>query len=443
MAQRMGEEHLGQRADDRARVASTEDRLLVERNAETDQLSRDVNRLGRLLGEVLRDQDGQAAFDLVEEFRAKTKALRASEPLPGDFGALGLALQERTARLSLGEAHLLVRAFTAYFHLVNLAEENHRLRVLRQRQLATPRGESIARALLEAAQQALPAATVLGFLERCSVEPVFTAHPTEARRRTVLDKLRRLGELVEDLDDPRMPPSEAERLVTHVREEIASLWLTEEVRDRAPSVLDEVQNGLYYFEEALWDVVPALYRDLEHALHQSYPSLSPEAPRLLRFGSWIGGDRDGNPNVTAALTAQTLRLHKETALALYERELTALQRHLSVTERGATPSTGASDEEEPEQGLAIAGLLEEYGALMPDLAPALNARFTREPYRRLLGFMVARLRAARRLNAARLRADGSDAEMDSAGTRSGGETDIWRGRANAGAPRADDASVQY
>ncbi len=341
---------------------------------EADQLSRDVGALGRLLGEVLLEQEGEAGFALVEELRASTRALRGAEGHPDDFGRAGRQLLERVGRLDDRQATLVLRAFTAYFHLVNMAEERHRLRVLRQRQQEhpqAPRGESIRQALVEAAQAGVPAEAVRRLLADLLVEPVFTAHPTEARRRAVLDKLRRLSDLVARLDDPRLAPDELAELQDRLREEIAALWLTEEVRRRAPTVLDEVRNGLYYFEESLWLVVPRLYRDLEAALAAAYPGEAFVVPGFLRFGSWIGGDRDGNPAVTARITEQTLRLHKETALALHERALAALQHHLSVSDAAT------------------------------------------EPYRLKLAGMLERLRAARRLNAQRLLAStGPDDDVE-------------------------------
>ncbi|MGI8424739.1 MAG: phosphoenolpyruvate carboxylase [Chloroflexota bacterium] len=347
---------------------------------EADPLSRDVGTLGRLLGDVLRALEGETAFELVEEFRAATKALR-SGAAEDDFGAGGAALLDRARRLDQPDARLLVRAFTAYFHLVNLAEERHRLRVLRQRERTAPdtaRRESIEAAIEAAASSGVSAEAVARFIERFTVEPVFTAHPTEARRRTVLDKLRRLSELVSALDDPRLAPHEIERTAELIREQISALWLTGEVRQRGLSVLDEVRNGLYYFEETLWHVVPELYRDLERALARSYPDVARETLPFLRFGTWIGGDRDGNPNVTAAVTYDALTLQKKTALALYDRELEALQGHLSLSTDEAAP---------PE----VAARLNEYAGWFEESARQLAARFPNEPLRRLVGLMRERL----------------------------------------------------
>jgi phosphoenolpyruvate carboxylase len=397
-----------------------------ERNGE-DVLGREVNTLGRLLGDVIREQEGEAGFRLVEEYRAATKALRAGEGWPADFGANGLTLLERTEKLTSAQARLLVRAFTAYFHLVNMAEERHRLRVLRRREAAggeAPRSESAAEAVAEAAAGGLSAERMRALLAQCTVEPVFTAHPTEARRRTVLASLRRLRVLSDGLDDEpaRGRRSLAERH-DRIREEITALWLTEEVHRRAPTVLDEVRNGLYFFEESLWEVVPRLYRELERALGESYPGERFEVPAFLRFGSWVGGDRDGNPNVTADITEHTLRLHRETALSLYERELEALQRHLSLAvEPGA------------DEGPLAPSLARDEGDL-PELARSLHERYPAEPYRRKVGFMLARLRAARRLNAERLRAN-----VD---PTTGEDPELWRGAIRLEAPLPEDAAVAY
>src|SRR5262245_6739762 len=238
-------------------------------STEDDQLSRDVSLLGRLLGEVLREQEGEPGFALVEELRAATKALRSPDPSPPDFGPAGQALLERCRGLDGPSVRRLVRAFTLYFHLVNVAEEHHRLRVLRQRDAApggAARPESIAAALADAVGADVGADVARRLLARLDVEPVFTAHPTEARRRTGLHKLRALARLAERLDDPRLTPEEAAELHDRVREAVTALWRTDERRSRPPSVLDEVRNGLFYFEESLWSAVPRLYRDLEAAL---------------------------------------------------------------------------------------------------------------------------------------------------------------------------------
>jgi phosphoenolpyruvate carboxylase len=395
------------------------------RSPEDDALSRDVNVLGTLLGEVIREQEGDAGFELVEEYRAATKAVRARDRVE-DFGAAGEALLERTRRLRLEDARLLVRAFTAYFHLVNMTEERHRLRVLRERESASegrPRRESLADAVREARVAGIPADRLRSVLQGFTVEPVFTAHPTEARRRTILEKLRRLRELA-DAFASASTPGESRRARHRIREEITALWRTEEVHRQAPTVMDEVRNGLYYFEEALWEVVPRLHRDLEEALGAVYADETFEPPSLLRFGSWIGGDRDGNPHVTATVTEHTLLLHRETALALHERDLQDLQQHLSIT-----GSTGDPGDE-------LGRSLETDARAFPELAAAAWSRYDQEPFRRKLSFMRARLAAARRLNSERLLAT---APPDTASE----DRELWRRTPRSEPPHSDDAAVAY
>jgi len=393
-----------------------------------DALSRDVNALGVLLGEVIREQEGEAGFRLVEEYRAATKALRSVESVK-DFGAAGAALLQRTRELGPEQARLLVRAFTAYFHLVNMTEERHRLRVLREREKATreasapARGESLSEAVAHAASAGLPAERIQELLSGWVVEPVFTAHPTEARRRTVLEKLRRLRELADALDAAETPGDRA-RERERIQEEITALWRTEEVHRRAPTVLDEVRNGLYYFEEALWDVVPRLHRDLEVALAAHYPGERFQVQPFLRFGSWMGGDRDGNPLVTARVTENTLRLHRETALALHERDLLELQRHLSVA---VEPGRESAD---------LAHSLESDARAFPELAAVVWTRYDAEPFRRKLAFMSARLAAVRRINAARLL---ETAPRDAATE----DREFWRRAPQVEAPRREDPEVAY
>jgi len=393
-----------------------------------DVLARQVSLLGRLLGEVIRELEGEEAFQLVEEYRHAARALRRHHPDPGDFGEPGEALLARTRGLEPEQVRLLARAFTAYFHLVNLAEERQRLRALARRESEAhpePRRQSIAAALQDAARAGVSAERVRELLQRWWLEPVLTAHPTEARRRSVLHRLRRLGQRVARLDDDRVGPSDREALLASLREEIEALWLTDELRSRAPTVLDEVRNGLYYFEASLWEVVPRLQRELEQALEVAWPGAGLRAPQLLRFGSWVGGDRDGNPNVTADLTRQALRLHKELALDLYERELQSLRRHLGVAVHADLPARLAE-------------------SLAQDVAgerdPEAGREFPGEPFRIKLSHMLVRCRAAQRLNAAALRGGQPPAEDDLQGRAES----LWR---RAGAvvepPRPGDAELAY
>ncbi len=420
-----------------------------------DLLARDVHVLGTILGDVLREVAGDAAFELVEEFRALAKGFRRaideSEGNPAAWAASGQALVDRARSLELPQAHLLVRAFTAYFHLVNLAEERHRLRVLRIRELAggdSPRSESIAQAMAEVRASGMSIHRFRELLGQALVEPVLTAHPTEARRRTILHKLRNLSALIAPLDQPRITRREREAQLLAIREVVAALWVSEEVRERRPSVLDEVRNGLYFFETSLWDVVPRLYRDIETAINETWPGSTVDIPSFLRFGSWIGGDRDGNPGVTASVTEHALRLHKDVALALYEGSLRALQRHLSVS-----PSALANLDDSGSFALnpthPLHASIDADERRYPDLVRRLRAAHSREPYRQKFGMMIARVAAARRVNGARLaRLSGSgasdvgEASWADQHALAGAEA-LWRDGNVVEAPEVGDERLAY
>jgi phosphoenolpyruvate carboxylase len=425
------------------------------RDDANDLLARDVHVLGTILDDVLREVAGDAAFELVEEFRTLAKTFRhaiaEADGDPAAWAVAGQALVNRASAIDLPEAHLLVRAFTAYFHLVNLAEECHRLRVLRLRELAggdAPRSESIAQAMAEVRAVGVSVERFRDILAVALVEPVLTAHPTEARRRTILHKLRNLSTLIAPFDQPHITRREREAQLMAIREVVAALWVSEEVRERRLSVLDEVRNGLYFFETSLWDVVPRLYRDMEVAIAETWPGSQVDVPSFLRFGSWTGGDRDGNPGVTATVTEHALRLHKDVALALYEGSLRALQRHLSVSPGALAnlelPAIFQLDAEHPLQKSIDAD-----ADRFPDLVRSLRAAHSREPYRQKFGVMIARIGAARRVNGARLArlvasgaGDVGEAARAEQHAIAGAEA-LWRGGDVVEAPEAGDDRLAY
>src|SRR5215204_1731109 len=267
------------------------------------KLSDDIYLLGDLLGEVIRTQAGQATFDLEENVRALGKAFRAGDPVAGD------RLQALVSGASLAEANVLIRAFTNYFQLINLSEDNERIRRIRKRETEhhpAPRRGSIAEAIGLLAEQGMTANEFQELLNRAEVRLVLTAHPTEARRRTVIDKLARVFHVIRDLDERQTLPRDYDRIRVRLASTIAELWSSNEIRAIQPTVLDEVRAGLVYFRSTLIHVIPAIYRDIEEAAVEIYPDASVTVPSFLTFGSWVGGDRDGNPNVTPEVTVQTL-----------------------------------------------------------------------------------------------------------------------------------------
>lgn len=299
-------------------------------DAITDRLSEDIHLLGDILGQVIRQQAGVEIFGLEEHLRALTKA-RRSDADP----AIDASISRLVERLTLDEAEDVARAFTTYFELINIAEANHRIRVNRAREEAHyphPQPESIRAAVAELWRSGVEESAMARLLERLHIELVFTAHPTEAKRRTVLSKLQRLSRALYTLETRRLLPREREALLANIQAEVTNLWLTERTRTTQPRVTDEVRTGLYYLESTLWEVVPDIYQALRQALAEFYPHLTPP-PRFLTFGSWMGGDRDGNPNVTAGVTAETLRLHRGLAIERHRRAAQRLSRSLSLSDR--------------------------------------------------------------------------------------------------------------
>jgi phosphoenolpyruvate carboxylase len=306
---------------------------LAEVEAQTGELKeaplrRDVRSLGTLLGVVLREQAGDELFAQVEALRQGTIRRRDAEAHGNAEQAArhDSAAMELVHALPVERAILLTRAFAFYFELINLAETNHRKRrriALRLSGQAGRQRGSLAGTFSEMRRVGIGAEEALNWLRRVLIVPVFTAHPTEAARRTVMFKRRRIGEFLEALDRIPLPAQDMARLEELVLAEITSLWQTDEVRSRRPTVYDEVKMGLDYYDVSIFETLPELYREISAALMTAYDlEIEPlELPQVLRFGSWIGGDRDGNPFVTPEVTRAALRLARGHLLLYYERRL--------------------------------------------------------------------------------------------------------------------------
>ena len=228
-----------------------------------------------------------------------------------------------------------------WFQLLSIAEQNAAMR--RRRQIEAERGYELlrgtfARVFADAAAAKVPAAEIRTLLEQLRVRPVITAHPTEAKRVTVLEKHRRIYRRLVDLESPRWTPRERQGLIDGLRNEIELLWLTGELRLQKPTVPQEVFWGLHFFNETLFEAVPDLLEKVERVLAQFYPGERWVVPPFFQFGSWIGGDRDGNPFVTNDITHGTLLENRLTGLRRYRRRLDELVRALSITEK-AVPIT--------------------------------------------------------------------------------------------------------
>ncbi len=306
---------------------------LVARSQEKKEapLRRDVRSLGMLLGEVLREQAGDALYTRVEELRLD--AIRRREELTQDrIHQAEQGMQQTVlniSRLPIPELTQLSRAFTLYFELTNLAETNHRKRRRTAAQIsgaaAAQRGSF--RGTLHAMREAgIPAEEALAHLRKIVITPVFTAHPTEIARRSVLFKRRRMGELLEALDRIPLADEELAALQADLTAEVTSLWQTDEVRSRQPTVADEIKMGLDYYEVSIFATLAPLYAELANALQTEYGLVTSlhDLPILLRFGSWIGGDRDGNPFVTPAVTLESVQDARLRLLAHYQAEIKKL-----------------------------------------------------------------------------------------------------------------------
>ncbi len=343
------------------------------------ELARDVRLLGNALGGVLREQGGDTLFDRVERIRALTKEARS---VPGESDA-EKELDALFGSMSFDAALPVLKAFTTYFQLVNLAEQKEIVRVNRRRAFEAgtkPRSESVRNAVQTLSASGMTAPQMREMIASLSIQLVFTAHPTESKRRTVNEKLHRLSAFLSALEMPQIAESEQERLEADVAAETEILWQTDEVRQRRLSVIDEAKNILFYFGETLFRITPRLYEDLAAALAECYPGEAFQIPNFLEYGSWVGGDRDGNPTITLDHTAEVLRLHRAQVLALYLSAVRGLSDRLSQSRH----YVGVSDEME-QSLLADAERL-------PEVTAEAAGRSPQEPYRRKCEFVWERLR---------------------------------------------------
>jgi phosphoenolpyruvate carboxylase len=293
-------------------------------------LREEIRHLGRLLGETLAELRGPGALARTEPMRQAAVALRQGR-LPGGRDAFAASI----AALELSELELLAEGFTDFFHLENAAEEQHRARALRARDAGgAPVDASVAAACAELRREGVGPAEVQALLDRLLVMPVLTAHPTEARRRTVLDHLARVSAILAAREDPRAGAGERAALEERLREVVTALAATRKSRSDRPSALDEVRAGLIVFERTLLDAVPAVYRSLARGLASAWPGQAFRVPPFLRFGTWIGGDRDGNPFVTAEVTRAALERHRSLALRRHIDDVRGLLSELSASSAG-------------------------------------------------------------------------------------------------------------
>ncbi|MBT2485236.1 MULTISPECIES: phosphoenolpyruvate carboxylase [unclassified Microbacterium] len=346
-----------------------------------DAMRSDVRMLGALLGQVLREAGGDDLFEDVERLRLATIQAYDEETSSAFDRAAAIAESFTVAR-----ADEVARAFTCYFHLVNLAEEHQRVRVLRER-AGQPGREDAADTVATAYARLRTevgddeARRRLGGLR---FHPVFTAHPTEARRRAVSSSIRRLSELLTQHDAASEGGAEQHRARRRMLEEIDTLWRTAPLRSQKPSPTDEVRTVMGVFDETLFTTVPHVYRRIDDALRgDASGSSAPIVPAFVRIGSWVGGDRDGNPFVTASVTREASQIAADHVLRGLERALERIGRTLTLSADDTPPSA------------EVTALWERFAAAQPDVSGELATRSPDEPHRRVLLVLAHRVAATR------------------------------------------------
>ncbi|MFK7846104.1 MAG: phosphoenolpyruvate carboxylase [Rhodothermales bacterium] len=343
-------------------------------------LSEHVNMLGALLGEIISEQHGPDMLALVEDLRLQCKqAAQESRP------ALRKEVEAQISKLDYQTIVKLLKAYTDFFHLINKAEQQEIIRINRKRAQEstkeTPRKESIAEAIHTLRKQGTSLEDVLALLGQMDIQPTLTAHPTEARRRSVMYKQKRIAALLAQLRQKTHTPDEKAIAMEEIRRQIALLAITDEVRAERLTVQEEVDNGLFFLRNTIWDTLPSIYEDVRRSL-ATYYDYQGTLPIFLQFRSWIGSDRDGNPFVTPEVTKQTARTHRRAALSLIEEDLVNLRRELSFSDRKVAI---------PE---ALTKSIAEDDAIQT-LSDYRRRQYVNEPYRLKVSHMIKHIAALR------------------------------------------------
>jgi phosphoenolpyruvate carboxylase len=362
-------------------------------------LRRDVRSLGQLLGQTLKEQAGEELYNNVELLRSLTVEHREANAAerataaggqaasPQDIDPMARA-EDVVKGLNVVEAYQLTKAFAIYFELTNLAETNHRKQRRRARTLAAnlPALPGTFRGTLERLRDAgITWQDALEVLRRISVTPVFTAHPTEVARRTILFKRHRIAEGLERLSRLPLPDAEAAAAQAAIAREITALWQTDDIRRRQPTVIDEILMGLDYYPAVLIRTLPDVYTEMVSGFAQVYDTRleSHALPCVISFASWIGGDRDGNPYVTADTTREALLLARHTIIDYYLTAVGHLQEQLSLSAH----QVKVSDD--------LQAKFESYGEILTGAEAEVERQPPAEIYRRFLAYVLHRLRSTR------------------------------------------------
>ena len=358
-------------------------------------LKRDVRSLGKLLGDILKEQEGERLFRIVEKLRQLAIDHRDSMQADSESELQSSLEKERLSTfaevvqdISLEDAYLVTKAFSIYFELINLAEANHRkrrLRTARAKPDRSPQPGSLRGTLGRMKRGGIDAEQALIELAKVDVIPTFTAHPTEVSRRTVLYKRLRIAKEIEQIDWLPLTDLEAEERQAAITADITALWQTDEVRRRRPTVRDEIRMGLDYFPSSIIPTLPRLYTEISKAFQVVYDkTISPrDLPNVMRFGSWIGGDRDGNPYVNPLTTRQSLQYARNTIIGFYIPIVDNLIEALSVSSRQKSVSK------------ELTAALDAYAQRIRLAEKEIRVRSEEEVYRRFLVYILFRLNAAK------------------------------------------------
>ncbi len=345
-------------------------------------LSKQVNLLGVMLGQAIKDRAGQETLDLVEELR-----LQCKEAAQKKDNKLRNEAAERISTLPHEQIVWLLRAFTTFFHLVNQAERQEIIRINRERahkcSTEDPRPESIDEAVAALTSKGLSPEEIARLVRSLDVQPTLTAHPTEARRRSILYKQQHLSGLLDALQGDQLPHLERMEVLGDVYSQISLLLSTDQIRAARPTVDEEVDQGLYFMRNAIWDTVPTVYRDIVQSFEDRFgpekaSEISASLPPLIRYRSWIGSDRDGNPNVTPEITRRTFDRQRTVVLEHFFEDLKSVRRELSVSDQQVEiPNRLYHSIEEDEKDVSILAYRER--------------QYQHEPFRMKLTYMRARI----------------------------------------------------
>src|SRR3954463_1135534 len=348
---------------------------------EDSRLRNDIRLLGRILGDTVRDQEGAAVFDLVE--RIRTTSIRFHRH---DDRTARRELETILDGMSNAETVRIVRAFSYFSHLANIAEDQNNIRQMRGRGPGGPRPSALSQTLSHAKTAGLSAADLRQFFGQAQVSPVLTAHPTEVRRKSTIDREMEIAALLDRRERVQLTPDEVEASDEQLRRAVLTLWQTNLLRRTKLTVLDEVANGLSFYDYTFLHEVPRLHCSLEDRLNEDDGDAAGELASFLRMGSWIGGDRDGNPFVTADVMRGTLRLQSSRVLRFYLEQLHVLGSELSIAAHladvseelralaGRSPAPSPHRRGEPYR-LAVSGIYARFAAT----AAKLEVETTRRP----------------------------------------------------------------